>query len=286
MILENLYDSHTHWLPTGEVALGLDMRSFKSKRDFQDLKPKPAYYRGEWLTGFGWDENEFTDLKLHKHTLDFFYPDKPVFFSRVDGHSSWLNSAALHKLGLQSETGILKEKEHIEALLALPDFSKNQKIQFLKKAAEIFNSQGFTHIRDMGTTESQFLCARELEANNELNLLVIHNFVCENLKDFERAMAEALRCKKLESSLLKVAGLKFYYDGSLGSDTALLSIPYEAKEGNSKGLVNWQESDLETVIKRTWQQGFEVSVHTIGDEAAHRVVQLARKIYSEGVSGH
>lgn len=286
MILKNLYDSHTHWMPTGEVALGLDLRALKSKHDLSNLQLKAEHYRGEWLTGFGWDENDFSDLELNKETLDQVFPDKPVFFSRVDGHSSWLNSTSLKKLGIQSSNGILKEKEHIEALLSLPDFSKEQKILFLKTAVEIFNSQGFTHIRDMGTTESQFMCARELEQAGSLTLLAIHNFVCENIQDFDRAMGEAIRCKKLETDLLKVAGLKFYFDGSLGSETALLSIPYEGKVGNTQGLVNWEEDKLAEVIKETWRRGFEVSVHTIGDEAAHRVVQMARKIYSEGVSGH
>jgi predicted amidohydrolase YtcJ len=285
MILENLYDSHTHFQPTGEVLLGLDLRSLKTRKDLQSLPLNPEYLRGEWLHGFGWDENDFTDLVLNKKTLDQFFPDRPVLLSRVDGHSSWLNSAALKKLGLESDSGILKEKDHIEALLSLPDFSKKQKINFLKKAIQVFNSQGFTHIRDMGSTEDQFLLAKEIEEAGELTLLVVHNFVCENLKDFDRAMAEALRCKNLESDLLKVAGLKFYYDGSLGSDTALLSQPYEGKTEKGYGLVNWNDKDLASVIKKTWEQGFEVSVHTIGDEAAHRVVQIARKIYSEGVSG-
>jgi predicted amidohydrolase YtcJ len=307
MILEGLFDSHTHWLPTGQVLLGLRLNEVRSESDLRALQIRPEHCRGEWITGFGWDENQFTNLKLHRKTLDQIFPDRPVFFSRTDGHSSWLNSSALKKLNLLDcrkesfskvdqdmlefdsdslVSGVLKERFHIEALLSLPEFSKPQMISFLKAAAKLFNSKGFTHIRDMGTTEDQFLCAADLEKSGELSLLVIHNFICENLKDFDRAMGEALRCRQKESELLKVAGLKFYFDGSLGSNTALLSAPYEGKVGNTCGVVNWKEEDLAAVMRKTWQQGFEVSVHTIGDEAAHRVVQIARKIYSEGISGH
>jgi hypothetical protein len=286
-LLESLYDSHTHWLPTGEVLLGLNLRSLRSEEDLKTLKIENHHYRDEWLTGFGWDENDFSDLKLSKESLDKVFGTTPVLFSRVDGHTAWINSEGLKRLNLLEKFpgGILKEKDHIEALLSLPPFSKSQKINFLTEAMRAFNREGFTHIRDMGTTEDQFLCAKEIEAKGELTLHVIHNFVCENVNDFERAMAEALRCRDLESPLLKVAGLKFYFDGSLGSETALLSAPYSGT-GNQYGVVNWEEKDLEEVFRKTWQRGFEVSIHTIGDEAAHRVIQMARRIYAEGISGH
>lgn len=288
MRLEGLYDSHVHWLATGEVLAGLHLQSLQTIGDLKSLPIKPEHYRQDWLVGFGWDENHFKDLILDKKTLDAVFPDTPVFFSRIDGHSSWINSVGLKKLN-RSElgtNGVLKEKDHIDALLSLPPYSKEQKVSFLKMAMKNFNGQGFTHIRDMGTTEDQFLCATEIDNRQELKLLVIHNFVCENLQDFDRALAEALRCKKMESRLLKVAGLKFFYDGSLGSETALLSIPYNGHPQGQKGLVNWKIEDLQEVVKRTWQQGLEVSIHTIGDEAAHQVVQMSRRIYSEGVSGN
>ena len=182
-------------------------------------------------------------------------------------------------------SGLLKEKFHIQAMLALPNYSGAQKKDFLRTAIANYNQQGFTHIRDMGTNQDQFLIELELEKSNELTLHVVHNFICEDKNDFERAFNEAQACLKLESSLLKVAGLKFFYDGSLGSETALLSLPYNGQPEGNKGVVNWEISDLEMLIKKTWQSGFEVSVHTIGDEAAHQIVQAARRISASGVAG-
>ena len=306
MIIENLFDSHTHFLATGEFLAGLNLRSLKSKQDLLNLNKSQAFYRAEWFVGFGWNENHFIDLKPTRQNLDTAYPDTPVFFSRADGHASWVNSCALKKLNFWGKnkkdfsiedqamlgfdelgelSGLLKEKFHLQALLSLPNYSKVQKRNFLKTAMANYNQQGFTHIRDMGSNKDQFLIEVELEEAKELTLHIIHNFICEHKNDFERALMEAKDCQKLESTLLKVAGLKFFYDGSLGSETALLSVPYNGQESGNKGLVNWSITDLEELMKKTWQSGFEVSVHTIGDEAAHQIVQAARRISSSGVAG-
>ncbi len=288
MIIENLFDSHTHFLATGEVLSGLNLNSLKSIDDLSKLNKAPAYFRGEWFVGFGWNENYFTDLTPTRQILDSVFPDTPVFFSRADGHTSWVNTCALKKLNFQDDgqlSGLLKEKVHIQALLSLPNYSKAQKKEFLKTAIANYNQQGFTHIRDMGSNKEQFLIELELEEAKELTLHVVHNFICEEKNDFERAFHEAQACQRLETPLLKVAGLKFFYDGSLGSETALLSIPYNGKPVGNQGLVNWSISDLEILMKKTWQAGFEVSVHTIGDEAAHQIVQAARRISASGVAG-
>ncbi len=306
MIIENLFDSHTHFLATGEFLSGLDLKFLKTKTDLQNLPIIPTAYRGEWLVAFGWNENQFIDISPDRQCLDFIFPETPVFFSRTDGHASWVNTIALKKLNLWGKnkndfsladqmmlsfdqagvlTGLLKEKFHIQALLSLPPYTTLQKQEFMMTAQDNYNRQGFTHIRDMGSSEEQFQNALILEKNEKLTLHIIHNFVCENKNDFDRALNEAQNCQKLETQLLKVAGLKFFYDGSLGSETALLSIPYNGKNEDSSGLVNWSISELEELMKKTWQQGLEVSIHTIGDEAAHHIVQAARRLSASGVAG-
>ncbi len=306
MIIENLFDSHTHFLATGEVLAGLNLKSLKSKDDLGALPRTATSFRGEWLVGFGWDESHFENLRPDRQTLDEVFPEIPIFFSRADGHSSWVNTLALKKLNLWEKhkanfsedehqmlgfdsggklSGLLKEKFHIQAMLSLPPFSSDQKTEFLKAAILNYNRQGFTHIRDMSSTSEQFHLSEKLEKSGALTLHIVHNFICEHKDDFIRALAEAQECQNHETNLLKVAGLKFFYDGSLGSETALLSIPYNGRTEGSRGVANWQISDLEDLIKKTWQTGLEVSVHTIGDEAVHQVVQAARRISAAGVAG-
>jgi predicted amidohydrolase YtcJ len=70
-----------------------------------------------------------------------------------------------------------------------------------------------------------------------------------------------------------VQGIKLFFDGTLGSDTAYLS-----KCGCSAKKFAWSREDLENLIRQCWTHGFEVAVHTIGDEAVDHVVRIARKI--------
>ncbi|WP_413575888.1 amidohydrolase [Bdellovibrio sp. HCB290] len=284
--IPRLYDSHTHFLATGEFATGLmlfDLPSAESIR-YVSLQDKTAF-RGGWLVGFGWDENKWADKKLpSKQQLDEVFPNYPVYLCRADGHTAWVNSAALKELGLQSESGLLSEKDHLQSFERIPPFAKAQQRQQILGACKLYNRAGFTHIRDMSCTDSLWNLLVEMEEANELTLAIEENHTVHELKQVDAAIASVLMARKTPSRLLRSKGIKFFYDGSLGSETALLSRPYNG-EGNNFGKTLWSLEDAEELLKLTWAAGLEVSVHTIGDEAAHQMVKLARKVSAQGFVG-
>lgn len=306
-IIPRCYDSHTHLLATGILQKGLRLFDLKNPEEVVQLKIEPHHFRGEWLVGFGWDQNKWPEAKLPtKEILDRAFPDFPVAFSRADGHATWLNSKALELAGYLNQTeskkptpsgsvivrdekglptGIITEflKVHIEMMI--PPYTQEQNRQFLKEAIQYFNRRGFSHLRDMSGFIDQWNLLRELDQSGELTLYIEENFTCENLQDFERALAEAKKARATETPHLKAAGIKFYFDGSLGSQGALLSQFYPGT--TQKGLTLWDLSDVEVVLEKTWKEGFEVCVHTIGDEAAHLILQTANKVIREkNIKGH
>jgi predicted amidohydrolase YtcJ len=295
------YDSHTHLLATGILQSGLRLFDLTSAEDVKNLKIEPHHFRGSWLVGFGWDQSKWPGGKFPtKEILDSIFPDFPVAFSRADGHATWLNSKALEAVGylntteLQKPTpvggvitrdwqgwptGIFFESAKVEVDLAIPDHSPKQQKDFLKAAIRYFNQRGFSHLRDMSGFIGQWELLRELDLTSELTLYVEENFTCENLKDFERALLEAKQARQSETKHLKARGIKFYFDGSLGSQGAFLSQFYPGTD--NKGLTLWPLPEVAEVIERTWQAGFEVCVHTIGDQAAHLVLQTAAQVTRE-----
>lgn len=283
--IPRLYDSHTHFLATGEFATGLHLGTLQNPEDLVswDLQ-NPAFHRSDWLVGFGWQDQGWK-IAPDKKILDRLFPEKPVFFARADGHRSWVNSAALKALGLQSETGILIEKDHLRAWEALPDFSKEQQRRHILSACRVFNKAGFTHVRDMSCTESLWNLLVEMTETQELTLAIEENYTTHDLADFDKMLANCLYAKKYETSLVRMKGIKLFYDGSLGSETAYLSQPYYGKPQGNRGMALWKIADVEEVLKRTWSAGLEFSVHVIGDEAAHEIVQLARKVSAQGAVG-
>lgn len=283
--IQRLYDSHTHFLATGEFASGLHLGSISNREQLQSIDVKnPMYYRGDWLVGFGWDASSWP-VAPDKKYLDQIFPDKPVFFIRADGHQSWVNSIGLQLLGLSSENGILIEKEHWRAFESLPPFSQQQQKQHILAACFTFNKAGFTHVRDMSCTENFWNMLTEMYDKNELTLAIEENVTCHDLNDFDEVLNFSLRAKSAANKYLRMKGIKVFYDGSLGSETAYLSKPYHGKAEGHRGMTLWNLQDVEDVMKRTWACGLEFSVHTIGDEAAHQVVQAARKISALGAVG-
>jgi hypothetical protein len=272
--IPRLYDSHVHWLGTGQIALGLQLFDLPSAEAIAEIKIDPAYFRGEWLVGFGWDQNKWASKQLpSKEILDRTFPNHPVMLQKVDGHSSWVNSLALKKLGFpEIHSGVLMEEEHFKSYAALPDSDQHVR-NSLRKATQLFNQAGFTHIRDMTCTQQQWEQALELDQAGELTLYVQENFICDQPKDLISVLNIAERAKSQQTTHLKVQGIKVFFDGTLGSDTAYLSRCSCAQQAFS-----WTNDDLENLIRQTWSRGLEVAVHTIGDEAAHQVVSVARKV--------
>lgn len=302
--IPRLYDSHVHWLATGEYLSGLRLNELSSAIDIRTLEVKKNYFRGEWLTGFGWDENNWSNKELPtKEILDEVFPDTPVIFQRADGHSSWCNTQALKKLNILNNqsyiqkynqfiktdsngepTGVLTETAHVQALEKVPSLNLEQTKVALKFATKIFNQAGFTHIRDMTSSMLQWQAAVELEKNDELTLCVDSYFVIEKLEDLDTLIENVNHLKKNQTKYLRAKGIKVFFDGSLGSETALLSQPYQ-NTGKSSGVLCWSIEAVAEIIRRTWSHGLEVAIHTIGDQAAHLVAEKARAISAQGVLG-
>lgn len=302
-IIENCYDSHTHFWATGQVAEGLKLNGLKSAEDVKSLEVKKTYFRDNWLVGFGWNQNNWSESKFpNKTILDEVFPDIPVFFSRVDGHASWLNSKAISVLqilgydfntnpaggiierDLRGEpTGILLDQAHINALISLPDFSPAQNQSFFQKSQSIFNRAGFTHVRDLSMTLEYWQILKKMEDAKTLTLCLDAFITAENLADLDRVLGEIEKIKNENSLQIRVHGVKIFIDGSLGSKTAFISKKYLNSE--SQGLLIWQYGDIKELIKRSWQAGLQVAIHTIGDSAVHAAVGAAREISAGGTAG-
>jgi predicted amidohydrolase YtcJ len=278
--IQQCYDSHLHLMATGQVAEGLSLSQLKSAYDVSKLKLNSNFFRGDWLVGFGWDEYNWQDgSRPHKSILDLQFKDFPVSLTRADGHACWVNSVALKKIGKPDhETGIFLDNEKVEIDLQIPDYSVEQKKNFSKKAVGIINRQGVTHVRDMSGSWQQWEILRDLDLNNQLTLYVEQNFTCENLQDLDRALSEAHKALLHPSPHLKVAGIKLYFDGALGSDGAWLSQ-------SEKNLALWPLEDLEKAFIKIWQNNFPVAIHAIGDEAADQIAKLLIKLKADGFHG-
>ena len=304
MFVNNLYDSHVHLLLSGMAQMELPLKDLSRIDDLAQLKILPQYFRRNFLMGFGWDENLFNGGKLPtRQLLDKYFPEVPVYFVRCDGHSAWLNSKALIELGLMKTalidplggqflreesdlpSGILTETAHFPFYEKLSQLGESDYATALQEGINLFNRNGFTHIRDLSGTERQWNYLSGLADRRELTLFIEDYFSCENINDFDSMLRVAVQASKSNNPFMRAKGIKFYIDGSLGSDTALLSKPYAHRNDDVRGLSCTEFSTAKEVVRKTWEAGLDIAVHTIGDEAAHQMVLIAREVSSSGISG-
>lgn len=299
------YDSHLHLLGTGLFAEGLRLFDLTSSSELKDIELKPNYFRGDWLVGFGWNQYNWKNQTLPTHRdLDLIFPDIPVLLTRADGHAAWLNRVALERTGYFQKTstekadlpggvivrdeqgfptGIFIDMAKIAVDQFLPAYTHQQEKEFLLSAVRVLNRAGFTHVRDMSGSLSQWNLLREIDQEQNLTLYVDLNFTCENVDDAKRAVQECLQAQALPSPHLKARGIKFYFDGALGSEGAFLSQRYE---GSDKfGFALWPLAEMRAAMALAWKNHLEVSVHGIGDEAIHQILQVAQELRQSGVQG-
>ncbi|MCB0393978.1 MAG: amidohydrolase family protein [Bdellovibrionales bacterium] len=292
------FDSHVHWLGTGEKLSRFELSGLKNPNEISELKVKPEHYRGDWIVGGGWDDNLWS-VQPTKEILDRVFPNNPVALRRVDGHALWVNSKAIELAtvagGLPFEvsggrivrdvrgdpTGVFVD---LAMGLIYPLIPKSdQVIEELKAACAYFNQQGFTHIRDMSCNEHQWNQSVKLSESGELTLYVDQLFHCDKPQEFERPLKLALQAKNEKHKHLKVAGVKLYYDGALGSEGALLSKNYKSRDHAGFRLA--EKSEMKKYISEIWKNNLPVAVHVIGDLAAQEISEVAIELYQENKRG-
>ncbi len=97
-VLPGLVDAHAHLMLLARARLAIDLAGVRSEEAAAALVGAASRRAapGEWLTGRGWDQTLWEGQRFPtKASLDRVAPTHPVALTRVDGHATWANSAAL-----------------------------------------------------------------------------------------------------------------------------------------------------------------------------------------------
>ncbi|HAG90888.1 MAG TPA: hypothetical protein DCL41_03410 [Bdellovibrionales bacterium] len=280
--IDNCYDSHVHWLATGDFAERLSLSALSNPNEILNL----SLPEGNWIFGYGWSVPFEAECSIE--LLDQWCKERPVALSKSDGHSLWVNSKALELSGISKDaiakTGVLKEKDRDRVLKSIPEKSSSVILRQLMKAQKIFHESGITHIRDVHMKESQFMAAKHLEDSGLLKLAVEAFVFDESLNHNEKIqLAKSIKGQISQGSLIRLCGVKIFLDGSLGSETAALSEDYLS--GSGKGTLFYSEEELAQMISDCWKEGLEVAIHTIGDAAVDRSCRALRNLAERGLHG-
>ncbi|NUT21798.1 MAG: amidohydrolase [Hamadaea sp.] len=286
-VLPGFYDAHIH---TAQYAHGLttvDLAGTRSLAEAQALVAERAarLSPGEWLLGGRWNSNVWdVPMQPDRYALDAVCPANPVALPTVDGHTTWVNSAALRLAGIDASTpdpvgghivrdasgeptGILRETaaHPLRPFTSAPDLGR-----LLRIGQEKLLALGITSVHDIDG-ENCHRAYLEMKAAGDLKLRV-HKAI--RLEHLEQAIAEGRRTGQGDDRY-RIGPLKVFSDGALGSHTCHTSRPMT---GGDRGIAVQPYEELVRLFRTAAQAGIAVATHAIGDQANHLVLDAYEEI--------
>ena len=292
-LIPGFFDAHGHVMDMGFGALTLDLSGTKS---LAEALAKTAQYAADnpnrqWIIGSGWNQEVWGLGRFPTAAeLDAVVADRPVYLSRVDGHAAWVNGAAMKAAGVSAASkspgggnivkiggqpsGIFVDAAMALFSEAIPAPRPVERDLALGKAQDILLANGVTSIADMGTTMQDWQSYRRAGDKRQLKIRIIsYASEIENMV----AIGGPAPSLWLYDDHLKLAGVKLYVDGALGSRGALLKQPYADMPGES-GLAMLTSAQLKNKMSRAAMDGFQTAVHAIGDKANDEVLSAIEEL--------
>jgi predicted amidohydrolase YtcJ len=298
-VLPGFIDTHTHFLNGGFALKSVKLRDCHSREEFVSrLKAKVSELpAGAWIVNGDWDHEQFDPPELpKKEWIDAATPSHPVCVNRFDGHMVLANSLALKLARIGRETvsppggeivkdpqtgeptGILKDAACDLIYAIIPEPSNEEKLAAARAALKEAAAHGVTSIHDMSDLSS-FGVYDQLRQQNELTVRL---YVYDQISDLDNFLQAKDRIGA-GYPFLRLAGLKGFVDGSLGSSTAYFFEPYNDQPQTSGLLAShmYPEGIMEKRLLQADLAGCQVAVHAIGDRANAIILDLYQKVFEQ-----
>lgn len=294
-VVPGLVDHHLHF--TG-YAMGLARVQLEGARSLDEAVARVAMRAqtakpAEWILGAGWNHMDWLEPRFPtKEPLDRVAPNNPIALDRKDGHSAWVNSAALRVANITRDTldpaggvierdaggeptGLLRENAAwlLDAVIGPANqVRETELLEALRNAHEL----GLTGIHNVEGAHAlkQF---QNLRAQGKLTLRVTEMIPADNL---EHAIAVGLQTG-FGDEFLRIGGVKIFADGALGSQTAHMLEPLEGQPEN-RGVAITLPEKIEQLARAAARAGIMVVTHAIGDRAIRDVLDVYAKLRREG----
>ncbi len=293
-VMPGFNDAHTHLADAGFKRLTVDLTGTRSLAEFRERirKRVEVAQPTEWIVGSGWDETLWHEKKLPtRWDIDEVTSDHPVLLGRIDGHVDVANTLALRiaKVTLASKAppggeigrdlsgqanGILRETARDLVAPIIPPPTPVRRRQAIEAALQDIASSGVTSVQDNSDAENgerywdDFEVFEQLEREGKLTARISEWLpFTGSLQTLTQRRASHPR----SDYMLRTGMLKGFLDGSLGSHTASLLLPY-ADDPRNSGLPRYEQVKLNQMSKERLAVGFQIGFHAIGDKAVAMAV--------------
>ncbi|HIL22058.1 MAG TPA: amidohydrolase [Alcanivorax sp.] len=304
MLLPSFQDVHIH--PIGGGLAYLSCTLF-DEVDLDAVLAKIAHCVKEnpdadAIVGTGWGWGMFIgEVTPDKKLLDAIDNSRPLIFGDADGHTLWINSAALALAGVTADTpdpeggaigrvvgstepsGTLLEGPGMDLLNSkLPATSLEQKEQGLLYAQRYLHGLGITAMQDAmvflasGEEAGDLDTYRSLQEKGQLKLRVRAAIYWDPAKGLAQIPAIKAASKEFTKGRLQATSVKFWADGILETHTARLLEPYTDKP-DTLGLLMVPLADMMAAVPLLDAAGFQIHIHAIGDGTVRYALDAIEK---------
>lgn len=292
VLLPGFVDAHAHLDGASLLADAADLRKARTLKDVERQIGEATagtWNDGDWLWGHGLSPE--LAAKLTMADLDRIAGNVPVWLSRADGHGALLNGALLKRLPADLVKATIAAGGRLGDTLAraarqrLPPVRIERWMPLLLDTLTDLQRQGLTEIQAMGATAGLRDALLQLEHEGRLPLR------CTLFMDGELPEGQELLHPRpppatepgglpatppipawQKSRLVRVVGVKFWLDGTLGARSAALGQPYADAPETVTPLRKDQE--VAAWIAAADQQGVQIALHAIGDAAVAQIVRV------------
>jgi len=263
---------------------------------------------GEWVTGFGWDQEVFPDGQFPTFKqLDMISDKHPIMLDRRCGTICAANSMAMKIAGIDKNTqnpqggelvrfpdgtptGVMLESAmsligdcvpKIKDKLLLKELLKFSFKEMVKNGITVAHTEDFYSVGDKRALWEAYL---ELfaEGNMPINLVLqlrIHR--PDQLQEFFDFGFHSWE----RFGNIKIGPIKFLGDGSLGAWSAGLNEPYSDKP-ETKGCLYWNTQEMSRIAKEIVDHDFDLTIHAIGDAAVEMFLDSCISVKDELKAKH
>lgn len=307
-------DNHCHILPTGLDLQKLHLGACATHAEvLEAVRQRHADRPDGWLLAVHYDQNRTGGgVHLTRHDLDAISGTRPILLRHVNGHASVANTAALETAGVRpgepdpdggrfgrdaagALDGTLFEDAHDRVTGAAPAPTRSEMVQAILAAADRMADLGIGCASDMMT--GRFGLIDELHAYREasergarirfrLYVQWANRFGPRAASEAEIAEAEVA----MDPTRCRVAGIKLFADGAIGSATAAIYGRYSGEpaagfrlsrharpatsegEAEVSGQLIYRPEKLKQRVLTADAAGYQVAIHAIGDYATDLVM--------------
>ncbi len=284
-VLPGFNDVHIHI--SGDPIREIDLTGTTSVVQLQEqVRAKVAQLgEGEWITGYGWSEDAFAELRKPTRTdLDEAAPRNPVTLTRAGGHSAVVNSLAFELAGItrssrNPDRGILEKDERGE-LNGIIRERQDTVGRLVPRATNEETRPSFVqHLRDLLELGITSLAQAGVSPNGYEEWEVVYR---EHGEELPRANVQ-IRWQGPEEmnafgkktgdgdERLRVGAVKVFVDGGFTGPSAYTIDSYRSEPG-FHGSLDLPEEELRTIVTQAHEMGWQMGFHAIGDAAIQLVV--------------